>query len=110
MLFEGIVTNKRGHIGAAPSRFWRQYLTKIGLKQDGDGKGSHSFRHTLTDELRAAGFMDNQFGPLILGHNNASVTAGYGRMPQGTADMLCSMIDGVKFAGVDFSGIRKNSK
>lgn len=108
VLFGGIVTNKRGHTGAGPSRFWRRYLGKIGLKQEGDGKGSHSFRHTMADELRAAGFMDNQFGPLILGHNNASVTAGYGRMPQGTADILCAMIDGVKFAGVDFSGIIKS--
>lgn len=109
VLFEGVVTNERGHVGAAPSRFWRSYLGKIGLKHGGDGKGAHSFRHTLADELRAAGFMDDQFGPLILGHHKANVTAGYGRMPQGTADMLCGMIDGVKFAGVDFSGITPKS-
>lgn len=102
-LFDGLAANERGHIGHAPSRFWRRYLGKIGIKEGADGKGAHSFRHTLTDELRAAGFLDDQFGPLILGHRKASVTAGYGRMPQGTADMLCAMIDGVRFKGVDFS-------
>jgi hypothetical protein len=30
-------------------------------------------------------------------------TAGYGRLLQGTAYMLCSMIDGVEFKGLDFS-------
>ncbi|RYF31591.1 MAG: hypothetical protein EOO38_31510 [Cytophagaceae bacterium] len=62
-------------------------------------------KDTQHDELRAAGFLDDQFGPLILGHHKANVTAGYGRMPQGTADMLCAMIDGVRFTGVDFASI-----
>ncbi|MBD8549021.1 tyrosine-type recombinase/integrase [Sphingomonas sp. CFBP 8760] len=110
MLFDGLVLNRRGHIGASPSRFWRNYLSKIGLKNGGDGKGSHSFRHTLADELRAAGYLDDQFGPLILGHNKTSVTAGYGRMPQGTAKMLCEMIDAVKFEGVNFDALYASKK
>jgi integrase len=106
-LFPQLEKNARGHIGAKPSRWWRGYLAKIGIKGGADGKGAHSFRHTLSDELRAAGFLDDQFGPLILGHRRASVTAGYGRLPQGTADMLCAMIDGVQFKGVNFAGLHR---
>lgn len=101
-LFPELEANDRDHIGAMPSKWWRRYLGKIGVKDGGDGLGAHAFRHTLADELRAAGFLDAQFGPLILGHHKASVTGKYGRIAQGTVDTLCAMIDGVAFKGVDF--------
>ncbi|OYY75906.1 MAG: hypothetical protein B7Y43_17640 [Sphingomonas sp. 28-62-20] len=102
-LFPEMVANSRDHIGAKASKWWRRYLGKIGVKEEGDGLGSHAFRHYMADELRTAGFLDDQFGPLILGHQKGSVTGKYGRMPQGTATMLCEMIDGVKFDGVNFN-------
>ena len=101
-LFPELEVNARDHIGAQPSRFWRVYLSRIGVKNGGDGLGAHAFRHTMADELRAAGFLDDQFGPLILGHHKGSVTGKYGRLPRGTADMLCAMIDKVEFKGVDY--------
>ena len=101
-LFPTLSPNSRGLIGATPSKFWRAYLRKIGIKDGADGLGAHSFRHTMADEFRLAGFMDHQFGPLILGHNKGTVTGKYGRLPQGTADMLCAMIDAVAFKGVKF--------
>lgn len=104
-LFPEMEANTRDHIGAEASKWWRRYLGKIGVKVEGDGLGSHAFRHTMADELRVAGFLDDQFGPLILGHHKGGVTGDYGRLAQGTAALLCEMIDGVKFVGVDFDQI-----
>lgn len=92
-----------GRLGDIPSRFWRKYLTAIGIKLGKDGLGTHSFRHSLSDRLRLAGFMDAQFGPLILGHADKSVTSGYGALQQGTAKMRSDMIEAVSFADLDFS-------
>lgn len=92
-----------GRLGDIPSRFWRKYLSAIGIKFGKDGLGTHSFRHSLSDRLRLAGFMDAQFGPLILGHADKSVTSGYGRLQQGTAKMRSDMIEAVSFADLDFS-------
>lgn len=101
-LFPELEANSRGHMGAEPSKWWRRYLGKIKVKSGADGLGAHAFRHTMADELRAAGFLDAQFGPMILGHDRGGVTGKYGRMAQGTAEMLCEMIDGVSFKGVEF--------
>lgn len=92
-----------GRLGDVPSRFWREYLTAIGIKLGKDGLGTHSFRHSLSDRLRLAGFMDAQFGPLILGHADKSVTSSYGALQQGTAQMRSDMIEAVSFADLDFS-------
>ena len=93
----------QSQLGDVPSRFWRDYLEDIGIKNGADGFGSHSFRHTLSDRLRAAGYMDLQFGPLILGHSDKSITSGYGAMQQGTAAMLLAMLEAVKFGDLDLS-------
>ncbi|OYY65554.1 hypothetical protein [Sphingomonas sp. 28-62-11] len=75
---------------------------KIDVKVESDGLGSHAFRHTMADELRVTGFLDDQFGPLILGHHKGGVTGDYSRLAQRTAAMQCEMIDDVKFVGVNF--------
>lgn len=99
-------TGESGLLGDRPGRFWGKYLKKIGIKSGADGFGTHSFRHTLSDRLRTAGFMDAQFGPLILGHSDKSVTSGYGRLQQGTAKMRSDMIEAVDFSDLDFSNLR----
>lgn len=101
-LFPELEPNDRGQIGAKPSRFWRDYLAAIGLKEGSDGIGAHSFRHTMADQLRLAGFRNEELGPLILGHSIKTVTSGYGRLPEGTARTLRTMMDAVTFPGVSF--------
>lgn len=99
-LFPELSLNERGQHGRA-SRFWRTYLTRIGVKQGADGHGAHSFRHGLADQLRLAGYHDLDVG-VVLGHQQASVTSGYGKLRQGTAPRLSEIINAAKFEGVHF--------
>ena len=101
-LFPELTPNKRGQISATPSRFWREYLTAINLKKGNDGYGSHSFRHTLADELRLADYLDSEI-EVALGHNQKTVTSGYGRLSQGTAKRLNEMFNRVEFQGLDIA-------
>lgn len=107
-MFPELEPNDRGQIGARPSRFWRDYLQRIGVKGDRDGVGAHSFRHLMADQLRTAGYLDEQIA-IALGHSNHSVTAGYGRLSQGTVTMLRDMMDAVLFEGVDFTVLAPSS-
>lgn len=95
-LFPELSPNERGHIGAAPSRFWRDYLRRIGVKSGNDGFGAHSFRHTMADALRTAGYLDDEI-EVALGHNQKTVTSGYGKLRQGTVKRVSSMIEDTKF-------------
>lgn len=107
-LFPELEKNGRGQIGAVPSRFWRDYLGAIGVKNGGDGYGSHSFRHTIADRLRVeVEILDDQI-EVCLGHNQKTVTSGYGQLSQGTVSMLKAWIDGIRFDGVDFVPILRN--
>ncbi len=106
-LFPELRAGKRPELGARPSRWWRNYLEKIKVKERGaaDGIGAHSFRHGLADEMRKAGYLDDEFGQIVMGHTNQSMTSRYGMLPQGTVERLSEMIEAVKFEGVDFSKI-----
>ena len=100
-LFPTLVANNRDQIGAKPSKFWRDYLTRLGLKGNADGLGAHSFRHELADRLRAeAGLVDDQIA-VALGHDQKSTTGGYGAIRQGTVAFLAPVIDKVRFDGVE---------
>ena len=101
-LFPELQPDKRGQLSRTPSRFLRAYLGKIGIKEGGDGLGSHSFRHTLADQLRAADYLDNEIA-VALGHNQKSVTGGYGRLRQGTVRKMKEMVEAARFPGVSFS-------
>jgi integrase len=105
LLFSGLKPDSRGFIGNTPGRFFRGYLGKIGVKDGADGLGPHTFRHTLADEFRMAGFMDAEFGPLILGHSSISVTGRYGRLPEGTLKARNNLIQALKFEGIDFDNL-----
>lgn len=80
-------------------RFWRDYLEAIGVKDGGDGLGSHFFRHGFADQLRLADYLDTELS-VALGHNLKTVTSGYGVIPQGTVKRLSQMIENVTFEGV----------
>jgi integrase len=100
-LFAELKRNSRGQL-ALPSRFWRTYLERIGVKSGGDGFGSHSFRHGLADQLRKAGCFDNEIA-VAIGHKQTTVTSGYGQTRQGSILKLSEMIEGAVFEGVDFT-------
>ncbi|MEW9854101.1 tyrosine-type recombinase/integrase [Novosphingobium sp. M1R2S20] len=102
-LFPELVANERDQIGAKPSEFWRDYLTRIKIKAGRDGLGAHSFRHELADRLRdEVGLVDDQVA-VALGHDQKSTTAGYGTVRQGTVKFLAPAMEQVRFDGVDFS-------
>lgn len=111
-LFPELKAGKRPDLGAKPSRWWRDYLVKIGVKKKGeaDGIGSHSFRHRLADEMRSAGYLDSEFGEIVMGHAQNTMTSRYGDISQGTVERLAEMIENAKFEGVDFRSILRNHK
>jgi integrase len=101
-LFPELEPNARGQISGMASRWWREYLESIGVKNGADGIGAHSFRHTLADLLRnEAELLDNQIA-ICLGHNQKTTTSGYGKLSQGTVTMLKEWIERVRFDGVNF--------
>jgi integrase len=99
-LFLELKRDDRGQAGKC-SRFWRTYLKRIGLKEGADGFGAHSFRHTMADQLRLAGHLDDEI-EVALGHNQVSVTARYGSIRQGTISRLAKMMADVKFEGLRY--------
>lgn len=99
-LFPQLARNHRGDWGATPSRFWRDYLRRIGIKGKADGFGSHSFRHALADKLRLAGYLDEEI-KVVLGHSQKSVTSGYGKVRQGTVERILTMIRAIEFEEID---------
>lgn len=112
-LFPELAPNARGQISGTPSAWWRDYLAAIGVKdsavEGGDGFGSHSFRHTLSDRLRSeAELLDNEVA-VCLGHNQKTTTSGYGTLSQGTVTRFKSWMDAVTFEGVDFSHLLESA-
>lgn len=99
-LFPELSPNSRGNVGATASRFWRDYLKRIGLKSGADGLGAHSFRHLFADRLRLAGYLNEEI-KVILGHSQKSVTSGYGRLSEGTAQRLGTMINRIAFEEIE---------
>ncbi|WP_108460239.1 site-specific integrase [Devosia naphthalenivorans] len=87
--------NERGHIAAKFEKKFGTYLTKLGLKE-GRGLTLYSFRHGFSDAMRAAGFMDEEFG-FLMGHSKFSMTARYGAMPQGTLQKRVELIEAVSY-------------
>ena len=106
-LFPELVANDRDQIGAVPSAFWRDYLTRIGVKAQRDGLGAHSFRHELADRLRVeVGLVDDQIA-VALGHDQKSTTGGYGSVRQGTVKFLAPVMAQVRFDGVNFGTLTR---
>ena len=59
----------------------------------------------MADEMREAGYLNEEFGQLVMGNSDRSMTARYGKVPQGTVQRLADMIAKAEFKGVDFSNI-----
>jgi integrase len=98
-LFPEIEPDARGFFSGTPSRFYRDYFRRVGIKQD-KALNFHSLRHGFADALRRAGYRDEEFG-FLLGHTKASTTGRYGIVAQGVLEQRAAMIEGVGFPGVD---------
>ncbi len=97
-LFPEVTRNSRGQIAATFSRSWGKHLENIGVKSDAS-VNFHSFRHTVADELRRAGFADDQIGTL-LGHSKQGMTSRYGVLNEGTVEQRAKMVDALEYKGL----------
>lgn len=97
-LFPLAERNSRGQIIADFSREFGRYLTRLGIK-NGRGLSLYSFRHGVTDALRSAGHLDENFG-FILGHTKASTTGIYGILPQGTLNQRVELVNAIQYPGL----------
>lgn len=102
-LFPELKANTRGQISGTPSRWYGRYLKRIGLK-DGKGTNFHSFRHTVADAFRRAGYLDAQFG-FMLGHTRreTGTTRGYGVLLEGEVTRRQQMIEAISYPCLDLS-------
>ncbi|SFJ24639.1 site-specific integrase [Bradyrhizobium sp. Gha] len=95
-LFPDLKPDTRGFFSRTPSRFFAGYFKRIGVKTD-KRHNFHSFRHGIADAFRAAGYLDEQFGPL-LGHTKTSTTGRYGVMSEGPLRDRVTMIEAIKYS------------
>jgi integrase len=102
-LFPGIRPDARGFFSGEPSGFFADYLKAIGVKVD-KAIAFHSFRHTVADAFRRAGFYNEMFAP-VLGHTKASTTGRYGIVDEVPLADRLRMIESVAFPGLDMSAL-----
>lgn len=104
-LFPEIKADARGFISGVPSKFLNGYMRDIGVKTD--NTAFHSLRHNFADRLRAAGYLDQEFG-FILGHGDrfGMTTGRYGQLSQGTLDMRKRLIEAVQYDEIDLNALR----
>ncbi len=91
-LLPGFKPDGNGRISREASLWWLAYMKREGIASG----NSYRFRHTFTDALRAAGYMDEEIGPL-LGHKKGSTTEGYGNLPQVTVNRRAEMVASIKY-------------
>lgn len=103
-LFPEIKPDSRGFMSGVPSKFLNTYLDRIGVKTK--TVTMHSFRHLFADRLRAAGYLDQEFG-FILGHGDRLVrtTGRYGALPQGTVAHRSKLIEAALFEELDLKSL-----
>ncbi|MEK7663470.1 MAG: hypothetical protein AAB357_04795, partial [Actinomycetota bacterium] len=53
----------------------------------------------VTDAIRRAGYLDDQFG-FILGHTKQSMTARYGVTPQGMLQQRVELVNAIAYPGL----------
>ncbi|MHA6685092.1 DUF6538 domain-containing protein [Mesorhizobium sp. A556] len=104
-LFPEAKRNSRGQMVADFSRDFGRYLKRLGLT-NGRGLSLYSFRHGATDAMRRAGYLDEQFGPIVLGHASASMTGRYGVMPQGMIEQRVEFVNSIAYPGLDLSKLK----
>lgn len=104
-VFPDAKQNKRGQWGVDFSSSFSDLLTDVGVKtKTGPSKRLtlYSFRHSVSDALRLAGFDDAEFAPLY-GHSKATTTARYGHEQPRTIEQRAKMIDAIAYEGLDLS-------
>jgi integrase len=102
-LFSGLKRDARGFLSGDASKFFNRYFASIGVKVD-KSQAFHSFRHSIADAFRTAGYMDEQFAPL-LGHTKATTTQRYGRLPEVELKQRSKMIEAVNYKGLNLDRI-----
>ncbi|WP_298108596.1 site-specific integrase [Bradyrhizobium sp.] len=90
-----IKPDTRGYFSGRPSKFFGNYLHDIGIK-NGRDTNFHSFRHTVADAFRRAGFVDEEFAPL-LGHTRATTTGRYGILKPMVLAQRVAMIEAIEY-------------
>lgn len=103
-LFPEIKPDSRGFMSGVPSKFLNMYLDRIGVKTK--TLAMHSFRHLFADRLRAAGYLNQEFG-FVLGHGDRLMrtTGRYGALPQGTVAHRSKLIEAVSFKDLDLKSL-----
>ena len=109
-LLRGIPPAADGRRSTAATRWFGRFLEKVGVKipgEVGDRGGTHRWRHTLADKIRAAGNFEYQVS-LILGHdlNHAAATSDYGQETTMTPRQRFAVISQVEFPGVDYEKLK----
>jgi len=100
-LFPEIEPDSRGRRGGHFSDFYGKYIEQIGVKVD-RRLNFHSFRHTMMDALRDAGFMDHEIA-VIVGHEKRTTTSGYGTVKQGNIETRVKIINALQYEGLDLT-------
>ena len=91
-LFPEIEPDDNGRISRPVTEWWNPYLKRAGIVAG----NSYRFRHTFTDALRSAGYLDSEISAL-LGHKKGSTTEGYGNLPQVTVNRRAEMVASIKY-------------
>lgn len=104
-LFEDINPDTNGRRSTAAGSWFRKFLTSLGVKADSKG-GSHRFRHTVADRLRAAGVEDHEIAPM-LGHtlDIAKMTSQYGMEHSLSLARRADLLAKIEYPGVDWDSI-----
>ncbi len=96
-----VADGARGKRNAAFGKFYGQYAKKIGVKV-GSEVNFHSFRHTLTDAMRAVGILDPEIA-MIVGHEKKTTTSRYGVVKHGNIERRVKIINALRYDGLDLS-------
>ena len=96
----------RGKRNASFGKFYGQYAKKIGVKV-GSEVNFHSFRHTLTDAMRAVDILDPEIA-MIVGHEKKTMTSKYGVVKHGNIERRVKIINALRYDGLDLSHLVPN--
>lgn len=100
-IFPEVEIPKEGQIAAQFSREFNRYLADIGVKTS-KNVVTYSLRHTVVDQLRIAGFMDNEI-ETIVGHEKQTQTSKYGKRREGTLEHRVKIVNAIAYPGLDIS-------
>jgi len=91
-LFHELPEDNRGRYVGKVTEWLRGYTARFQIK----GANLYRLRHTFTDALRQAGYVNSEIGPLLV-HSDGSTTESYGNLPQVTIDRRAELIAAATF-------------